>query len=70
MSQSATDFVTTLDGKDFYIPIDAVQVTATLKNTISGIPLDFAHGGHLAKNQVLSHQATPIFSADVSTGQN
>lgn len=69
VSQAATDFVTTIDGKDFYIPIDAVKVTASLKNTISGIPLDFTHGGHLAKDQVLSHQSTPIFSADVSTGQ-
>ncbi|MEW4426046.1 hypothetical protein AB1I68_00965 [Paenibacillus pabuli] len=69
VSQSATDFVTTIDGKDFYIPIDAVKVTANLKNTISGIPLDFTNGGHLAKDQVLSNQSTPIFSADVSTGQ-
>ncbi|MEK4277704.1 hypothetical protein [Paenibacillus sp. FSL R7-0026] len=69
VSQSATDFVTTIDGVDFYIPIDAVKVSASLKNTISGIPLDFAQGGHLAKDQVLSNQATPIFSADVSTGQ-
>jgi hypothetical protein len=69
VSQAATDFVTTFNGKDFYIPIDAVRVTASLKNTISGIPLDFTHGGHLAKDQVLSHQATPILSADVSTGQ-
>lgn len=69
VSQAATDFVTTIDGEDFYIPIDAVKVTASLKNTISGIPLDFTNGGHLAKDQVLSHQSTPIFSADVSTGQ-
>ncbi|MGV2967139.1 hypothetical protein [Paenibacillus sp. AGC30] len=69
VSQAATDFVTTIDGKDFYIPIDAVKVTASLKNTISGIPLDFTNGGHLAKDQVLSHQSTPIFSAAVSTGQ-
>ncbi|MEN1990253.1 hypothetical protein [Paenibacillus hubeiensis] len=69
ISQSATDFVTTLDGQEFYIPIDAVRVTATLKNTISGIPLDFSQGGHIAQDQVLSHQPTPLFSADVSTGQ-
>ncbi|MCL6663429.1 WxL domain-containing protein [Paenibacillus amylolyticus] len=69
VSQSATDFVTTIDGVNFYIPIDAVKVTASLKNTISGIPLDLTQGGHLAKDQVLSNQATPIFSADVSTGQ-
>ncbi|MEK4529851.1 hypothetical protein NST38_31080 [Paenibacillus sp. FSL H8-0104] len=69
VSQSATDFVTTINGVNYYIPIDSVKVTATLKNTISGIPLDFTHGGHLAKDQALSHQATPIFSADVSTGQ-
>lgn len=69
ISQAATDFATTIDGKEFYIPIDAVKVTASLKNTISGIPLDFTNGGHLAKDQVLSHQSTPIFSADVSTGQ-
>ncbi|PQP80226.1 hypothetical protein C0Q44_28615 [Paenibacillus sp. PCH8] len=69
VSQAATDFVTTIDGKEFYIPIDAVQVTATLKNTISGIPLDFSQGGSLAKEQVLSHQPTVLYSADVSTGQ-
>ncbi|WP_143767874.1 hypothetical protein [Paenibacillus glucanolyticus] len=69
VSQSATDFVTTLNGQDFYIPIDAVKVTATLKNTISGMPLDFSHGGHLAQDQVLSNQDMPIFSAGVTTGQ-
>ncbi|KQY90990.1 hypothetical protein ASD24_24655 [Paenibacillus sp. Root52] len=69
VSQSGTDFVTTLDGKEFYIPIDAVKVTATLKSTISGLPIDFTHSGHLASNQVLSHQSTPIFSADVTSGQ-
>ena len=69
ISQSGTDFVTTMDGQEFYIPIDAVRVTATLKNTISGIPLDFTQGGHIAQDQVLSHQSTTLFSADVSTGQ-
>lgn len=66
ISQSATDFETELNGQKFYIPIDAVQVTATLKNTISGLPLQ---GGIVAKDQVLSNQATPIFSAEVGSGQ-
>ncbi|MCM3130491.1 WxL domain-containing protein (plasmid) [Paenibacillus urinalis] len=68
-SVAATDFVTTMDGQEFKLPASIVQFTTTLKNTISGVPIDFTQGGELAQNKVLSSVPSTIVSADVGKGQ-
>ncbi|MEK5061048.1 hypothetical protein BK126_26400 [Paenibacillus sp. FSL H7-0326] len=68
-SLSATDFVTTMDGQEFRLPASVVQFSTILKNTISGVPIDFTQGGELAQNKVLSSVPSTIVSADVGKGQ-
>lgn len=68
-SIASTDFVTTLDGEQYTLPASIVKFTTKLKNTITGVPLDFSQGGELASDRILSNTPGTIVSAEVGKGQ-
>lgn len=68
-SVAATDFVTSLNGEEYTLPASIVKFTATLKNTLSGVPLDFSQGGEIATDRILSNNAGTVVSAEVGKGQ-
>ncbi|MBD7970276.1 WxL domain-containing protein [Paenibacillus gallinarum] len=68
-SVSATDFVTTMGEEQFTLPISTVKYSATVVDTISGVPLDFTSGGEIAQNKVLSNQPGVVLSVEPGKGQ-
>ncbi|MFX3643369.1 MAG: hypothetical protein ACE3L7_32755 [Candidatus Pristimantibacillus sp.] len=72
-SVSATDFETevTINGQTqkFKIPASSIRFTTTLKDTITGVPVDFSTNGVLANNEVLSDTPRTMFKVDPGFGQ-
>lgn len=72
-SVSATDFETevTINGQTqkFRIPASSIRFTTSLKDTITGVPIDFTTNGVLANNEVLSDTPRTMFKVDPGFGQ-